>query len=111
MCNFGMDKLQGMYDECPISFRPIIEMNECFREINVSLVYDDRRCGMNKMAASRGGLPARKEVLNRLENALKKFPPLLERTLVSCDSDEEVSEGKRKVSEFRVMQWNILADG
>lgn len=63
------------------------------------------------MAASRGGLPARKEVLNRLENALKKFPPLLERTLFSCDSEEKVSEGKRKVSEFRVMQWNILADG
>ena len=66
---------------------------------------------MNKMAASRGGLAARKEVLNRLENALKTFPPLLERTLVSCDSEEEVSVGKRKVSEFRVMQWNILADG
>lgn len=48
--------------------------------------------------------------MNRLENALKTFPPLLERTLVSCDSEEEVSVGKRKVSEFRVMQWNTLAD-
>lgn len=88
-------------------------MNECFREINVSLVYDmiSGVSVMSKMAVSVGTLTARKEALDRLENALKKFPPLLERTFISCDSEEEVSERKRKVSEFRVMQWNILADG
>ena len=63
----------------------------------------------NKMAVSSGVLPARKDALNRLETALRKFPPLLERTFISCSDEEKVLEGN--FSEFRVMQWNILADG
>jgi len=64
------------------------------------------------MAAKAAGscqLKARKEALNDLERALQKFPPLLERTFISCESEEKVSDGK--TSEFRVMQWNVLADG
>ncbi|XP_068701978.1 nocturnin-like [Montipora foliosa] len=60
------------------------------------------------MAVSSGILPARKDALNRLETALRKFPPLLERTFISCGDEEKVLEGN--FSEFRVMQWNILAD-
>ena len=61
------------------------------------------------MAAGSCQLKARKEALNDLERALQKFPPLLERTFISCESEEKVSDGK--TSEFRVMQWNVLADG
>ena len=67
---------------------------------------------VNNMAAVAAGscqLKARKEALNDLERALQKFPPLLERTFISCESEEKVSGGK--TSEFRVMQWNVLADG
>lgn len=61
------------------------------------------------MAAGSGVFFARKEALSRLESALEKFPPLLERPFISCESEEKVSGGK--TSEFRVMQWNVLADG
>ena len=54
-------------------------------------------------------LPARKEALNRLETALEKFPPLLERSFITCGNEDKVAD--RKTSEFRVMQWNVLADG
>ena len=60
-------------------------------------------------AAGFGTFSARKEALNRLERALEKFPPLLKRTFISCESEEEVSDVR--TSEFRVMQWNVLADG
>lgn len=63
----------------------------------------------NKMAAGTGALFARKEALNRLETALKKFPPLLDRDFIICESEGRVSEDK--TSEFRVLQWNVLADG
>ena len=67
------------------------------------------RC-RNKMAAGNSGmLLARKEALNRLETALKDFPPLLERSFITCENGDRVSD--RKMSEFRVMQWNVLADG
>ena len=66
--------------------------------------------GQNKMAAGTTGvLFARKEALNRLETALKKFPPLLDRDFISCESEDKVSD--EKTSEFRVLQWNVLADG
>ena len=62
------------------------------------------------MAAGNSGmLLARKEALNRLETALKDFPPLLERSFITCENGDRVSD--RKMSEFRVMQWNVLADG
>ena len=61
------------------------------------------------MAAGSVHLKARKDALDDLERALKKFPPLLERTFISCESEKKVSDGK--TSEFRVMQWNVLADG
>ena len=64
---------------------------------------------MAAVAAGSRQLKARKEALNDLERALQKFPPLLERTFISCESEEKVSDGK--TSEFRVMQWNVLADG
>ena len=64
---------------------------------------------MAAMTAGSCQLKARKEALNDLERALHKFPPLLERTFISCKSEEKVSDGK--TSEFRVMQWNVLADG
>ena len=64
---------------------------------------------MAAMTAGSCQLKARKEALNDLERALHKFPPLLERTFISCKSEEKVSGGK--TSEFRVMQWNVLADG
>ena len=64
---------------------------------------------MAAMTAGSCQLKARKEALNDLERALQKFPPLLERTFISCESEEKVSDGK--TSEFRVMQWNVLADG
>ena len=64
---------------------------------------------MATLAAGSCQLKARKEALNDLERALQKFPPLLERTFISCESEEKVSDGK--TSEFRVMQWNVLADG
>ena len=64
---------------------------------------------MAAVAAGSCQLKARKEALNDLERALQKFPPLLERTFISCESEEKVSDGK--TSEFRVMQWNVLADG
>ena len=60
-------------------------------------------------SAGSGILSARKEALGHLETALKKFPPLLERIFISCENEEKVSDGK--TSEFRVMQWNVLADG
>ena len=66
--------------------------------------------GQNKMAAGTTGvLFARKEALNRLETSLKKFPPLLDRDFISCESEGKVSD--EKTSEFRVLQWNVLADG
>ena len=61
------------------------------------------------MAAGSRMLLARKEALNRLETALKGFPPLLERSFITCENEDRVSD--RKMSKFRVMQWNILADG
>lgn len=60
-------------------------------------------------AGTTGVLFARKEALNRLETALKKFPPLLDRDFISCESEGKVSDENK--SEFRVLQWNILADG
>ena len=60
-------------------------------------------------AGTTGVLFARKEALNRLETALKKFPPLLDRDFISCESEGKVSD--EKTSEFRVLQWNVLADG
>lgn len=60
-------------------------------------------------AGTAGVLIARKEALNRLETALKKFPPLLDRDFISCESEGKVSDENK--SEFRVLQWNILADG
>ena len=60
-------------------------------------------------AGTTGVLFARKEALNRLETALKKFPPLLDREFISFENEGKVSDEKK--SEFRVLQWNILADG
>ena len=56
-----------------------------------------------------GVLFARKEALSRLETALNRDPPLLDRAFISCESEDKVSDGK--TSEFRVLQWNVLADG
>ena len=61
------------------------------------------------MASGSGMLLVRKEALNRLEAALKEFPPLLERSFITCENEDRVSDGK--TSEFRVIQWNVLADG
>ena len=60
-------------------------------------------------AGTKGVLFARKEALSRLETALKKFPPLLDRAFISCEGEDKVTDGK--TSEFRVLQWNVLADG
>ena len=62
------------------------------------------------MAENEGGfLFARKEALSHLETAVEGFPPLLERTFISCESESKVADGE--TSEFRVLQWNVLADG
>ena len=56
-----------------------------------------------------GVLFARKEALSRLETALDMSPSLLDRAFISYESEDKVSD--RKTSEFRVLQWNVLADG
>ena len=94
-----------------IDERPLAVSGLCWWVLDASnlitIVYP-----VNNMAEVTAGscqLKARKDALNDLERALQKFPPLLERTFISCESEEKVSDGK--TSEFRVMQWNVLADG
>ena len=63
-----------------------------------------------EMAADKlGFLFARKETMTEITKMIKKFPPLLERTFISCENEGKVRSGE--TSEFRVLQWNVLADG
>ncbi|PFX20057.1 Nocturnin [Stylophora pistillata] len=62
-----------------------------------------------EMAADKVGfLFARKETMAEIEKMVEKFPPLLQRTFISTESEGKVANGE--TSEFRVLQWNVLAD-
>lgn len=52
-------------------------------------------------------LTLRKEAIKSAVLQLKDFPCLLERSFIPTGDAENCSEK----SEFRVMQWNVLADG
>ena len=65
---------------------------------------------MAALALQGSTMLARKAALERAKSALMGFPPLLERSFNRCESLQgELKD--RKASEFRVMQWNVLADG
>lgn len=52
-------------------------------------------------------LQLRKEAIKSAELEVKNFPGLLERPFILTKYAEDTQES----SEFRVMQWNVLADG
>ena len=52
-------------------------------------------------------LSLRKEAIKSAVLQLKDFPPLLERSFIPTQDAENFSDK----AEFRVMQWNVLADG
>lgn len=58
-------------------------------------------------AQSEPYLNLRKEAVKLASKQLKDFPGLLERSFIPTEDAESCSEG----AEFRVMQWNVLADG
>ena len=66
-------------------------------------------CEVRSVMECKGVFLARKEALDHLELKLNNTASLLSRNFMSCESAGKYS-GER-TSEFRVMQWNILADG